>query len=138
MNQGSGEILATPLQLALGNGHFNLAKVLVKHGADVFKKDTLGVGALTYGTISQSVKTVVWVVNAGVDVNALNCLGGTSLMFSLQEDAIDTLSDHLYQQQKQLEKLQQEFQLVKGWIKETISSPSMETSSEVDETPPHY
>lgn len=57
---------------------------------------------------------------------------------ALQDESIETMSDQLYQQQKQLEKLQQEFQLVKNWIKETISSASAGSGSEADERPPHY
>lgn len=57
---------------------------------------------------------------------------------ALQDESIETLSDQLYQQQKQLEKLQHEFGLVKDWIKQTLSASSPQVGSEVDEKPPHY
>ena len=42
INQRSGEYLFTPLMYALENGHLNVARLLVREGADVTLKSSRG------------------------------------------------------------------------------------------------
>ncbi|MCP4438373.1 MAG: hypothetical protein GY810_05460 [Aureispira sp.] len=61
-------------------GRFDLAKLLVEHGADIHKKGNYGRSPLHYAATSkEGAKLVQWLIDKGVDVNSKNSAGDNPL-----------------------------------------------------------
>ncbi|KAG0033167.1 palmitoyltransferase akr1 [Podila clonocystis] len=86
-----GELHASPLQWCTRNGHLNMAKLLMKHGADPMIQDSQGFNSLHLGTHSSNAMLVLYLLMAGdVPVDSADTLGHTSLMWAAYQG--DSLS----------------------------------------------
>jgi len=93
INQRSDKYLATPLMHALANGHLNVARLLVREGADVTLKDSEGRNIIHSSIYSRQVALTLWAIEQcaakGVGVNDQDNKGWTSLMLSVNRGTID-------------------------------------------------
>jgi len=93
INQRSDKYLATPLMHALANGHLNVARLLVREGADVTLKDSEGRNIIHSSIFSKQVAVTLWAIEQGVvkgvGFNDQNNHGATPLMVSAQNGTID-------------------------------------------------
>jgi len=89
----------TPLRAALGNSDPRVITALVKAGADVNAKDSLGVSPLMdlAGRRFADKEMIIALINAGADVNAQDNLGMTPLILAARSsyipEVITTLLD---------------------------------------------
>jgi len=56
---------------------------------------------------------------------------------ALQHESIETMSDQIYRQQQQLDTIQSDLDLIKGWIKDSLQAQDEQTQIE-EPPPPHY
>jgi ankyrin repeat protein len=75
----------TALMVASKNGSINVAKTLIKAGANVNAKDKAGGTALMYASLWGYVDLVKLLIDAGADVNAKNSFGETALMWASEK-----------------------------------------------------
>ncbi|KAF9429961.1 palmitoyltransferase akr1 [Podila epigama] len=86
-----GELNASPLQWCTRNGHLNMAKLLMKFGANPLIQDSQGFNALHLATHSSNAMLVLYLLMAGdVPVDSADTLGHTSLMWAAYQG--DSLS----------------------------------------------
>ncbi|KAG0262825.1 palmitoyltransferase akr1 [Mortierella polycephala] len=86
-----GELIATPLHWCSRNGHLNMAKLLMKHGADPMLQDSQGFNALHLATHSSNAMLVLYLLIAGdMPIDAADSLGHTNLMWAAYQG--DSLS----------------------------------------------
>lgn len=57
---------------------------------------------------------------------------------ALQDESIETMSDQIYQQLQQLNKLEQDMAMIKDWIKGTLDSQQSTPDGKEEPPPPHY
>ena len=76
-------IFNTALMLAVRNGHYQCAELLVDAGADVNKKNNLGFTALmNAGLLKNNSRCYEVLMKAGADVNVVNRTGQTAVHFA--------------------------------------------------------
>ncbi|KAI9438127.1 hypothetical protein H4582DRAFT_2129160 [Lactarius indigo] len=96
LNGGGGRILA-PLPAALHKGHFSVADLLHKHGADVNVRGDDNRTPLYTASIDARVDIMRWLLNHGADVNAWKRGRRTPLhiaAYHMHLDAIQVLLEH--------------------------------------------
>jgi ankyrin repeat protein len=69
----------TPLHVAAYAGHARIAKLLIKHGADVNAKDDLGLTPLHYAAYGRNARVIQVLLNSGADPLALDAYCRTPL-----------------------------------------------------------
>jgi len=87
----------TPLQHATGNGHKEIAQLLIAKGADVNTKDSDGGTPLHLAAIGGYMEIAELLINNGADVNAKNFQSKSPLDFAIkykQTDIADLLRKH--------------------------------------------
>jgi ankyrin repeat protein len=94
----------TPLMEAIDNGYFESAKILIKHGADIFrlneKRDNLLHLVCRGGRYGQlrnepeANQIVATLIKAGLPLNVQNSEGMTPLMYSVQGAGLDEILQH--------------------------------------------
>ena len=87
----------TPLMLAAGREHFNIATTLLNAGANVNNADDNGNTPLIYAVMSGDVKTVRLLLCEGAEVNAASKDGNTPLMFAIMHQKWAAFDDLLHE-----------------------------------------
>ncbi|KAI9438115.1 hypothetical protein H4582DRAFT_234842 [Lactarius indigo] len=96
VNQAGGRLLA-PLPAALYKGHFGVANLLCKYGADVNVRGDNNRTLLYTGLMYRRVDITRWLLDHGADVNARNGNRWTPLhmaAFKMELEAVQVLLEH--------------------------------------------
>ncbi|MDB2414437.1 ankyrin repeat domain-containing protein [Rickettsiales bacterium] len=88
INQGKG-VNTTALIAACNNGNTEIAKALIKAGADVNLADNYGNIALIIACQNGYTETVKALIEAKADVNLTDSDGDTALMVATSKDVVD-------------------------------------------------
>ena len=92
----------TPLMIAVSEGYFEMAEMLIKLGADINKKNKFGDTALMYAVIYTEPKLIKLLINSGADLKAKNNKNITALDFAkvnCYKQAQDILENALKKQE---------------------------------------
>ena len=68
-----------PLRWAIQEGHLNIIKVLVDHGANIKKRYSDGCTPLEQAVCEEHTSVIKYLINCGVDVNQKSSNNGTAL-----------------------------------------------------------
>jgi len=85
VNARQATFQGTPLQYAANQGHDDVARKLLEHGAKVDARDTQGRTPLMWAAKSGFPEVVRVLLDAGADVNAANEAGWTALHFAAEQ-----------------------------------------------------
>lgn len=84
----------TPLFCALLNGHVDIVKYLIEHGADVNAKDEHGWTLLHFAVAKDNADAMEYLINHGADVNARDDAGLAPLHYVESVEAVERLTKH--------------------------------------------
>ena len=59
----------TPLHMAIFAKHYNVAKILIEHGADINAEDIYGLTALHYAALNEDIDMCLWLLVQGANIN---------------------------------------------------------------------
>ena len=102
INVKTEDLGLTPLMIAVSEGYFEMAEMLIKLGADVNKKNKFGDTALMYAVVYTEPKLIKLLINSGADLKAKNNKNITALDFAkvnCYKQAQDILENALKKQE---------------------------------------